>query len=266
MRFRRAACRTPERMRQFAGFIFWTAWSAAAETARRHRLLYPQLAVRTAGRQSPHRRERGVDRRQHHHAAGRHLRHGLVVRLAKGRGAGRPDSRHRSPGRLGGHALAARHPQVFLGRFGPHPGADSDGYGHGALRRRRRRLLRHQALAHSSLQRHSHLARADRHLLDRHGLAGRRPVHRPAGQRQGAEVPGARRTHSVRRPARDCGRIAGRRMDEHPEQALRRQRVPLGPSRLRVRRPRPGLADPAVRWPVDLAFPGGSRHRFRRSR
>ena len=36
---------TPERMRQFAGFIFWTAWSAAAETARRHRFLYPQLAA-----------------------------------------------------------------------------------------------------------------------------------------------------------------------------------------------------------------------------
>ena len=39
-----------------------------------------------------------------------------------------------------------------------------------------------------------HLARATRHLLDRHRLAGRRPVHRPAGQRQGTEIPGTRRT------------------------------------------------------------------------
>ena len=31
---------SPERMRQFAGFIFWTSWSAAAEPARRHRQLH----------------------------------------------------------------------------------------------------------------------------------------------------------------------------------------------------------------------------------
>ena len=85
----------PERMRQFAAFIFWTAWSAAAEPARRHRHLHPQLAARTAGRQPAHRRERDVDRRQHHHAAGRHLRHGLVVRLAEGRRS--PRARSRQP-------------------------------------------------------------------------------------------------------------------------------------------------------------------------
>ena len=31
MRFPPGSVSTPERMRQFAGFIFWTAWSAAAE-------------------------------------------------------------------------------------------------------------------------------------------------------------------------------------------------------------------------------------------
>ena len=62
-------------------------------TARRHRLLHEQLAVRAAGRQSAHRRQRAVDRRQHHHAAGRHLRDGLVVRLAKGGRARGPASR-----------------------------------------------------------------------------------------------------------------------------------------------------------------------------
>ena len=54
--------------------------------------------------------------------------------------------------------------------------------------------------------------------------------------------------------------LAGRRMVERPEQALRRQRVPLGPPGLRVRRPRPRLADPAVRRTADLAVPGGPRH------
>ena len=49
-------------------------------------------------------------------------------------------------------------------------------------------------------------------------------------------------------------------MAERPEQALRRQRLPVGPSRIRVRRSRPGLADPAVRRTADLAVPGGPRH------
>ena len=53
--------------------------------AGRHRFLHPQLALRTAGRQPPHGRKRDLDRRQHHHAAGGHLRHGLVVRVAERR-------------------------------------------------------------------------------------------------------------------------------------------------------------------------------------
>ena len=193
---------TPERMRQFAGFIFWTAWSAAAErpgdtVSYTHNWPYePLVGNRPTGDSVLW---TGVS---------------IIMLLAgicamvwwyasqKADGARGPDSRHRSPGRLGRHALAARHPQIFLGGLGSHPGADSDGYGDSALRRGRRRLLRHEDLAHSALQRHPHLARANRHLLDRHRLAGRRPLHRPADQRQGAEVPGPRRTRSVRRPAR----------------------------------------------------------------
>ena len=52
-----------------------------------------------------------------------------------------------------------------------------------------------------------HVARADRHLLDCHRVAGRRPVHRPAGQRQRAEVPDASASTSC--SARCCVIVVG---------------------------------------------------------
>ena len=56
------------------------------EPSRRYRHVHQQLAARAAHRQPAHRRSHRLDRRQHHRAAGRHRRHGMVARIAKGRG------------------------------------------------------------------------------------------------------------------------------------------------------------------------------------
>ena len=118
MPFRPAACRTPERMRQFAGFIFWTAWSAAAErpgdtVSYTHNWPYePLVGNRPTGESVMW---TGVS---------------IIMLLAgicamvwwyasqKAAEPRRPDSRHRSAGRLGRHAFAARHAQILLGRLG----------------------------------------------------------------------------------------------------------------------------------------------------
>ena len=91
--------------------------------------------------------------------------------------------RDRSAGQLEGDALAAGHAEIFLGGLGADPRADPDGRRDGALRRGRRRLLRHPVSPNAAVQRDAHLARAARHFLDRDGVAGGRPVHRTAGQR-----------------------------------------------------------------------------------
>ena len=76
----------PAQMKQLAAFIFWTAWAAVDQPAGREHLLHQQLAPRAAGRQSPNRGNGHVDRREHHHAAGRDLAPWWLVRLAEAAG------------------------------------------------------------------------------------------------------------------------------------------------------------------------------------
>ncbi len=200
---------SPERMRQFAGFIFWTAWSAAAERPGDTISLHQQLAVRAAGRQPAHRREP---------SCGPASASSCCWPASAPWSGGTPRKRPRNPTApsratdpLGAWAATPSQRatlkyfwvvsalilvQILMGVVTAHYGVEGDGF-YGI-----------KISAHPALQRHPHLARAARHLLDRHRLAGRRPVHRAAGQRQGAEVPGARRPRPVRRPAGDRGRLA----------------------------------------------------------
>ena len=101
----------------------------------------------------------------------------------------------RSARQLAGHAVAEGDGQILLGRVGLDSAADAAGRRHGALRRRRGRLLRLSALEVAAVQRGPHVARSTGPVLDRHGLAGGRIVHRPAGQRAGTEgtTPGRQR-------------------------------------------------------------------------
>jgi nitric oxide reductase subunit B len=79
---------------------------------------------------------------------------------------------------------------------------------------------------------HPHLARPTRHLLDRHRLARRRPLHRAPRQRCRTQVPDPRRQRPVRRPAPHRRRLHVRPMDEYHEPPLRRDQFLLGPSGL----------------------------------
>ena len=114
-----------------------------------------------------------------------------VQRHKDGRG-NRRRAAARSAAGAQGHALHEGGAEVFLGRGGAHRGAGRAGRGHRALRRGRRRLLRHSAEQMAALLGGAHLAHAAWHLLDRHRLAGDRLVRRAgrfglrtAGQRLG---------------------------------------------------------------------------------
>ncbi len=169
---------TPERMRQFAGFIFWTAWSAAAErpgdtVSYTNNWPYePQVGNRPTGESVLW---TGVS---------------IIMLLAgicamvwwyASQKAAEPEGPIPATDPLGAWA-ATPSQRATLKYFWVVSALILvqilHGHDHGPLRRRRRRLLRHEDLPHPSLQRHPHLARADRHLLDRHRLARRRPLHR----------------------------------------------------------------------------------------
>ena len=72
----------PTKQREMATFFWWTAWAASTNRPGQDVTLHAELAARRAGRQSPDRRNDRVERDQLCPAAGRHRRHGLVLRLA----------------------------------------------------------------------------------------------------------------------------------------------------------------------------------------
>ena len=126
MPFHRERVDTPERMRQFAGFIFWTAWAALPNRpgdtiTYTHNWPYePLVGNRPTGESVLW---TGVS---------------IIMLLAgicamvwwyASQKAQEPESasRHRSARSLGRYPLAARHPQIFLGGLSPHPGANPDG-------------------------------------------------------------------------------------------------------------------------------------------
>jgi nitric oxide reductase subunit B len=61
------------------GVLFLDRLGGDHQSARRRHLLYTKLAARAPRGQPPDRRNRRLDRRQHHHAFGGHFRHGVVV-------------------------------------------------------------------------------------------------------------------------------------------------------------------------------------------
>ncbi len=178
---RRNTITDPERQRELNALLLLGRLGLRHQTApgsRRH--LHQQLARRAADRQPAHRLDRRLVGDQLRAAAGRHRRAGLVLRRAAApEEPRRPRSRQRDP-LLGARADAvdAGDAQVLLGGGRADRGAGRAGRGHRALRRGGRRLLRHPAGQVAALRRHPHLAHAARHLLDRHRLAGHRPVHR----------------------------------------------------------------------------------------
>ncbi len=118
------AIRDANRMSEFAAFIFWTAWAAAADRPG-DTVSYthnwppdPLVGNRPTGESVMW---TGVSI---HHAAGRHLRHGVVVRGAETRSGSRRAARGRPAGKLAGDAFATRHAEILLGGGAADPGAD----------------------------------------------------------------------------------------------------------------------------------------------
>ena len=131
------------------------------QSPERSHQLHEQLAVRAVGRQSPHGRSGRLDRREHHHAAGRNLGDGVVVCLSP-RGRRRTScAGNRSARHLGGDSFATGDRQILLGRLGSDSRADAPGRHRGALRRRRGRLLRIPAFEVVALQRGPNVAHSD---------------------------------------------------------------------------------------------------------
>ncbi len=158
----------------------------------------------------------------------------------KARRGTRRTARDRPARQVGGHAVAARHPQILLGRVGSDPGADRCWAWSPPTTASRATASTASPLAKwlpYSVTRTWHMQ--IRHLLDRHRVAGRRPLHRPAGQRARAEGPAARRQRPVRRAAARRGRLAGRRVVSVQNKLSERNVVSTWATGLRVRRPGP---------------------------
>ncbi|MCS7042513.1 MAG: hypothetical protein NZR01_06950 [Bryobacteraceae bacterium] len=129
----RGAVPDAERARKLAAFFWWTAWSASTIPAGRYDHVHAQLAARAAGGKPADGRERDVDGRKHPDAAGRHLRDGVVVRVAgQGDAAGAPGGG--SAAEAGADAVPAGDAQVLLGGRAADSGADCSGRGDGSLR------------------------------------------------------------------------------------------------------------------------------------
>ena len=155
--------------------MFWTSWSASTNRPNDDITYTNNWPHEPLVGNRPDRRDRGVDRREHHHAAGRHLRDGLVVCLAEARRSAEPScpatdplaNWNATPSQratlqilLGGLALILV--QMLLGVVTAHYGVEGDGFYGIPLSRV------------AAVQRGADLARAARHVLDRHGVARRR--------------------------------------------------------------------------------------------
>ena len=161
-------------------FFFWTSWAARPTGPASEHHLHQQLAARAAGRQqADHGRVRLVGG-QRRPAARRHRRAGLVSRRDQRATSRMPSCpSDRSAGGLDADAVdAARPASTSSSVIGAVPARRSASARHRALRGRGPGLLRPAARRVPALRGHPHLAHAARRLLDRHRLAGDRPLRR----------------------------------------------------------------------------------------
>ena len=212
-------------------------------------LLHEQLAARAACRQQADRERDRLVGAVPGGAAGRNrpavrrLRALEHPRLAWPR-AGHtplPDARRRRA-----HARAARVRVVLLrdGCAVPDPG--HGGRGLAALSRRAHRLLRHRPGRAPAVQPDAHLARAARHLLGRDLVRRGRHLPRADDREARAARSGQARIPAARRVSGRGVRDADRLVPGRSRPARRRGHQLVRAPGLRVPRPRPRLADPAL--------------------
>ena len=220
---------TPERMRQFSAFIFWTAWSASA-TRPVETVSYAQnWPFEPIGGNRPTGDSvlwtgvsiimllAGICAMVWWYASETEEEALLKLPVTDPLGNWKATPSQRATLKYFWIVSALIPVPILMGVVTAHYGVEG---------------VRHQALTNSAVQRHAHLARPARYLLDCHRVACRRTIHRSTRQQVRAKIPGARRSCSLRRPARHRRRLHGRRIHEHPQQTLSGGLLPLGPSGL----------------------------------
>ena len=253
--------KTPERQRTAQRLLLLGLVGLLDEPARRRDHLHEQLALRDADRQPPQRPDRRLVGRQLRAAAGRHRRPGLVLRRPAPHttrpttscrrttpcSALQPTPSMRATLKYFWVVTALIVAQVGLGAVTAHYGVEGSGfYG----------IPLAKWLPYSVTRTwHTQLA----HLLDRHRLAGHRPVHGPGRLGPRAEVPAAGGQLPVRLRADHRRRVDGRPVVRRPAAAGQRGELLVRAPGLRIRRPGPVLADLPRRRPVPLAGDDGPR-------
>ena len=211
---------------------------------RRGRHLHAELAARAARREPPHRRRRRLERGRQLRAPARgHRRARVVPRPARRarrrssrtrratRSSGSPRRRERATVKYFWVVAALLVVQIALGAVTAHYGVEGSGfYG----------IPLAECAAVLGV---AHLARPARDLLDRDRLARDRALRRPGGVRRASRAASARREPPLRRAARHRGRLARGAVALGAAAALRGRVVLVRAPGLRVRRPRPVLAD-----------------------
>ena len=123
--------------------------------------------------------------------------------------------------------------------------------GHGAVRHPDRR--------DPALHGQPYHPHAVRRALDRHRVAGHRPLHRAGHLRPRAEVPEARRECALLRAALHRRRFHDHRLDRQPAEHRQRVLVLDRQPGSGIHQHGPRLADPALRRPAHLGDAAGSR-------
>ena len=209
-----------DNLRKLAAFFFWTSWAAVDQPSGRHHHLHEQLAARAAGRQPADRRRRSSGPASASSCCSPASARwpGTTRRFAS---TGCRPKRPPNDPLLASVATPSQRAvvkyfwvvsalilvQILLGVVAAHYGVEGNAF-YGIPDRGVPAVLDRP-----------HLARPARHLLDRHGLAGRRPLHRSGGQRRRAEVAAARRERPVRRAPARRRRLDGRRVAEREADA-----------------------------------------------
>jgi hypothetical protein len=122
----------------------------------------------------------------------------------------------------------------------------------------------HPARRDPALYRQSNHPHAVCRAVDRHRLAGHRPLHRAGDFRQRTEIPAPGRRCAVLCPTDHRRRVDGHRLAGHLAESRQRLQFLDRQPGSRVHQHGPCLADPVVRWPADLGSAARSRADCRR--